>query len=30
MGMEHPVKAALGTDVQPLIGKGWHDLPWWQ
>jgi hypothetical protein len=30
MGMEYPVKAALRADVQPLIGQGWHDLPWRQ
>jgi len=30
VGMEHAVKAALRADVQPLISKGGHDLPWWQ
>jgi hypothetical protein len=30
MGVEYPVKAALRSDVQALIGKSWHDLPWWQ
>jgi hypothetical protein len=25
--MEYPVEAALRADIQPLIGKGWHDLP---
>jgi hypothetical protein len=38
MVVEHPVEAALravdavfsGGVIQPLIGKGWHDLPWWQ
>jgi len=27
MVMEHPVRAALGTDVDPSIGKDRHDLP---
>jgi hypothetical protein len=30
MGVEHAAKAALRADIQPLIGKGWHDLNWWQ
>ena len=30
MGVEHPIEAALRADVQPLIGKGWHDLTWRQ
>jgi len=30
MGMEHPVEAALGTDVQPAISQDRHDLHWWQ
>ncbi len=30
VGVEHPVGAALCADVNHLIGKGWHDLPWWQ
>ena len=28
--VEHPVEAAFRDDIQPLIGKGWHDLLWWQ
>jgi hypothetical protein len=27
MVMEHPVEAALGTDIDPSIGKDRHDLP---
>ena len=30
VGMKHPIKAALRTDNDPLVGKGWHNLPWWQ
>jgi hypothetical protein len=30
VGVEHPVEAALRADIQPLIGKGWHDLTWRQ
>jgi len=30
MGMEHPVEAALGTDIEPPIRLHRHDLPWRQ
>jgi len=26
MGMEHPVEAALGSEIQPTVGQNWHDL----
>ena len=28
--MEHPVEAALGTDIEPPIRQHRHDLPWRQ
>jgi hypothetical protein len=28
VGMEHPVEAALGTDVQPPIRQNRNDLSW--
>jgi hypothetical protein len=28
--MENSVKAAFRADIKPLIGQGWHDLPWRQ
>jgi hypothetical protein len=30
MGMEHPVEAALGSDIQPTVSQNGHDLPRWQ
>ena len=30
MGVEHPVEAAHGTDIEPPIRKHRHDLPWRQ
>ena len=30
VGVGHPVETAHRADVQPLIGQGWHDLPWRQ
>jgi hypothetical protein len=28
--IEHPVEAALGTDIQASISQNRHDLPWRQ
>ena len=28
--VQHPIETALGTDIQPLISQGRHDLPQWQ
>jgi hypothetical protein len=30
MGMQHPIEAALSTDVEPAIRKYRHDLSRWQ
>ncbi len=30
MGMEHPVEAALGSDIEAPVRQDGHDLPWRQ
>ena len=30
MGVQHPVEAALRTDIEAPVGQNGHDLPRWQ